>query len=53
MRDAREVVILPDVENERAIAVYRAAGFVGDHVVHEHDRHEGVMRDSLRLHYRT
>ena len=52
VRNAREVVILPYVENERAIASYRAAGFVGDHVVREHERHEGVMRDALRLHYR-
>ena len=34
------------------IAAYRAAGFVGDHVVREHEMHEGVMRDGLRLHYR-
>ena len=51
-RNAREVVILPHVENERAIAAYRAAGFVGDHVVREHELHEGVMRDAIRLHFR-
>lgn len=51
-RDAREVVILPYVDNTRAIAAYRAAGFEGDHVVREHELHEGVMRDALRLHYR-
>lgn len=51
-RGARDVVILPYVENARAIAAYRAAGFVGDHVVREHELHEGVMRDALRLHYR-
>lgn len=51
-RNAREVVILPYVENERAIAAYRAAGFVGDHVVREHELHEGVMRDARRLHFR-
>ncbi len=50
--EAREVVILPYVENERAVAAYRAAGFVGDHVVVDHEMHEGVMRDGLRLHFR-
>ena len=50
--DPRDVVILPYVENARAIAAYRAAGFVGDHVVREHELHEGEMRDGLRLHYR-
>ena len=49
---ARDVVILPYVENARAIAAYRAAGFVGDHIVREHEMHEGRMRDGLRLHYR-
>lgn len=49
---AREIVILPYIENRRAIAAYRAAGFVGDHVVREHEMHEGRMRDGLRLHYR-
>ncbi|WP_051062443.1 peptide chain release factor N(5)-glutamine methyltransferase [Ilumatobacter nonamiensis] len=52
VRGARDVVIVPHVENSRAIAAYRGAGFVGDHVVHEHEMHEGVMRDALRLHYR-
>jgi aminoglycoside 6'-N-acetyltransferase len=52
-RDAREVVILPYVDNARAIAAYRAAGFEGDHVVREHELHEGIMRDALRLHYRA
>ena len=51
-RNARDVVILPYAENARAIAAYRAAGFEGDHVVREHELHEGVMRDALRLHYR-
>ena len=51
-RNASDVVILPHVENERAIAACRAAGFVDDHVVREHELHEGVMRDALRLHYR-
>ena len=49
--DARDVVILPYVDNVRAIAAYRAAGFTGDHVVREHELHEGVMRDALRLHF--
>ena len=49
---ARDVVILPYVENARAIAAYRAAGFEGDHVVREHEMHEGVMRDGIRLHFR-
>ncbi len=52
-RGAREVVILPYVENARAIAAYRAAGFGGDHVVRDHELHEGVMRDALRLQYRA
>jgi|GEM_PF-251504 len=50
--EAREVVILPSTENARAIAAYRAAGFAGDHVVHEHEVREGVTRDGLRLHFR-
>ncbi len=49
---ARDVVILPYVENARAIASYRAAGFEGDHVVRDHDMHEGRLHDALRLHYR-
>jgi release factor glutamine methyltransferase len=49
---ARDVVITPYVENARAIAAYRAAGFEGDHIVLEHELHEGVMRDALRLHFR-
>lgn len=49
---ARDVVIVPYTENARAIAAYCAAGFGGDHVVREHEMHEGVMRDGLRLHYR-
>lgn len=51
VRSAREVVILPYVDNVRAIAAYRAAGFRGDHIVREHELHEGVMRDALRLHF--
>ncbi len=51
-RDAIDVVIVPHVENARAIAAYRAAGFDGDHVVREHEMHEGTLRDALRLHYR-
>jgi len=51
-RRASDVVIVPYVDNARAIAAYRAAGFVGDHVVREHELHEGVMRDALRLHFR-
>lgn len=51
-RRADDVVIAPHVENARAIAAYRAAGFVGDHVVRDHERHEGVMRDALRMHFR-
>jgi aminoglycoside 6'-N-acetyltransferase len=51
-RGATEVVVLPYVENARAIAAYRAAGFVGDHVVRDHEMHEGRMRDGIRLHYR-
>jgi release factor glutamine methyltransferase len=50
--EAREVVIMPYVENARAIAAYRAAGFVGEHVVREHELHEGALRDGLRLHFR-
>ena len=50
-RGARDVVILPYVDNARAIASYRAAGFDGEHVVREHELHEGVMRDALRLHF--
>jgi release factor glutamine methyltransferase len=45
-RRAIDVVILPHVENARAIAASRAAGFVGDHVVHPHELHEAV-----RLHF--
>lgn len=48
---ACDVVIIPYTDNARAIAAYRAAGFDGDHVVREHEMHEGVMRDGLRLHY--
>jgi release factor glutamine methyltransferase len=51
-RGAREVVIMPYVENARAIAAYRAAGFTGEYVVRNHELHEGVMRDALRLHFR-
>jgi release factor glutamine methyltransferase len=51
-RHATDVVILTKVENARAIAAYRSAGFVGDRVVREHELHEGVVRDALRLHFR-
>jgi RimJ/RimL family protein N-acetyltransferase len=46
------VVIMPYPENERAVRAYEAAGFVRDAVVPEHEVHEGVMRDGLRMVYR-
>lgn len=49
---ARDVVIMPYAENGRAVAAYRAAGFVDDVIVREHEMHEGVMRDGLRMAYR-
>lgn len=49
---ARDVVIMPYPENERAVRSYTAAGFVAEEVVPEHEVHEGVMRDGLRMHYR-
>ncbi len=51
-RAARDVVIMPYPENARAVAAYRAAGFVEDAIVHEHEVHEGRMRDGLRMVYR-
>ncbi len=51
-RGACDVVIMPYPENERAVAAYRAAGFVVDGLVREHERHEGVMRDGLRMVFR-
>jgi release factor glutamine methyltransferase len=51
-REARDVVIMPYPENERAVRSYEAAGFVADAVVSDHEVHEGVMRDGLRMHYR-
>ncbi len=51
-RSAREVLIMPYPENERAVASYRAAGFVEDGIVREHEVHEGVIRDGLRMIYR-
>jgi release factor glutamine methyltransferase len=51
-RGARDVVIMPYPENERAVRAYEAAGFVRDAVVPEHEVHEGVMRDGLRMVYR-
>ncbi len=51
-RAARDVVIMPYPENERAVAAYRAAGFVDDAIVRDHEVHEGVMRDGLRMVYR-
>jgi release factor glutamine methyltransferase len=50
--NARDVVVLAYVENARALAAYRAAGFEGEHVVVEHELHEGVLHDALRLHFR-
>lgn len=50
-RKARDVVIVPHVDNARAIAAYRAAGFGGTHVVPNHEMHEGQMRDALRMHF--
>lgn len=50
--EARDVVIMPYVDNARSIAAYRAAGFEGDHIVREHEMHEGRMHDGLRLHFR-
>lgn len=49
---AREVVILPHVDNPRAIRAYEAAGFVAVEVVPDHELHEGVVRDALRMHFR-
>jgi len=51
-RRARDVVIMPYPENERAVRAYTGAGFVVDAVVREHELHEGVMRDGLRMVYR-
>ncbi len=49
---ADDVVILPYVDNTRAIRSYEAAGFVPAEVVPEHELHEGIMRDGLRMHFR-
>jgi len=51
-RAARDVVIMPYPENERAVRSYAAAGFVAAAIVPDHEIHEGVMRDGLRMHYR-
>lgn len=51
-RRARDVVIMPYPENERAVRAYAAAGFVVGELVPEHELHEGVLRDGLRMHYR-
>jgi release factor glutamine methyltransferase len=50
--NALDVVIVPHVDNARAIKAYRAAGFQGMHVVRDYEVHEGKMRDALRLHFR-
>lgn len=47
-RGAVEVVSLASVQNQRAIAVYRAAGFTGDHVVRDR---RGAPHDRVRLHF--
>lgn len=52
-RAARDVVIMPYPENERAVRAYTAAGFVAEAIVPEHEMHEGVMRDGLRMRYRA
>ena len=46
---ATDVLIMPYVDNARAVAAYRAAGFGHDYVVRLHEEHEGVMRDGLRM----
>lgn len=51
-RGARDVVIMPYPENERAVRSYTAAGFVAEAIVPDHEMHEGVMRDGLRMVYR-
>jgi release factor glutamine methyltransferase len=51
-RVARDVVIMPYPENERAVRSYAAAGFVAAATVPDHEVHEGVTRDVLRMHYR-
>ena len=49
---AREVVIVPYTDNVRAIRAYEAAGFAAVEVVRDHELHEGVLRDGLRMHFR-
>jgi RimJ/RimL family protein N-acetyltransferase len=51
-RRARDVIIMPYPENERAVRAYAAAGFVVGELVPDHELHEGVLRDGLRMHYR-
>ncbi|MDX2379773.1 MAG: peptide chain release factor N(5)-glutamine methyltransferase [Acidimicrobiia bacterium] len=52
VRGARDVVIMPYPENERAVRSYVAAGFVAEAIVPDHEIHEGVMRDGVRMHFR-